>query len=198
MVAYLYSRPGALRNCFRGILLGLSDQSLVTGLSIKSAALGFGSNDISVYHFELAMDLASLTLGVHLLSNLVLSVDYIRPFRGEAGSSRGQRHKQHRGWVVKLVFIIILKRLYMLATTILLIFMWSTTNFDSSPNCPTRCLWSDGLPSSQWQKMRKCTVYIIVADTLLFVILGDAPNGDVVPEAWWSWRQQRLIKVSCP
>lgn len=187
MVAYLYvySRSDAWQNCFRGILLGLSDQSLVTGLSITIAALVFGSNDMSVYHFDLAMDLASLALGVHLLSILVLSVDYIVPFRGEVGSSRGQRHKQHQGWVVQLVFII-WKRFCMFATTILLVFMWSTTNLGTSPQCPTRCVGSDGLPTSKWQKLRTSTVYITSANTFFFVLLVNAPNGNFVFEAW-SW-----------
>ena len=75
----------------------------------------------------------------------------------------------------------------MLATTILLIFMWSTTSFETPPNCPTKRSGSDGLPSSQWQKLRTRTVNIIVADTFLFVNLGELPNGDIVPEAWRSW-----------
>ena len=182
-VAYLYSRSDAWQSCFKGILLGLSDQALVTGLSITIAALVFGSNDMSVYHFEIAMDLASLALGVHLLSSLVLSARYIQPFRGGVDSARNQTHQ---GWVVQLV-LIIWRRFCMFATTVLLIFMWSTTSFDTLPNCPTKCSGYEALPSSKWHKLRSRTIPIIVADTFLFVVLGDLPNGEIVPKAWWSW-----------
>src|SRR5271170_6255348 len=58
---------------FEKIILGFSDQQLVTGLGILVVAfLRFPNGQITIYHFNIAVDIAFFSANVHLITLTVL------------------------------------------------------------------------------------------------------------------------------
>lgn len=181
------SRLDAWNNCLRAILIGLSDQSLITGLAITIAALSFGLHDMDIYHFELAMSLASLALGAHLLSIMILLVGY-QPKAGDCVvSSPGQKPHRRQGWHAWIV-LFFWKKACIMITMALILFMYARSLSELPPNCPMSCAGSTSV-FTPWQRLRAYLVAFIIADTCSFVGGGIVIQVQLVRENR-SWHEE--------
>lgn len=176
------SRPGAWRNCFNGILVGLSDQALVTALSITIAALSFGKT-MATYHFRLAMDLGSLAIGVHVLSILVPYIRYRDEYNDTGVLRNPENQPSHQGRRVRIA-LLLWRRLCMLATAILISIMLHWTDFNLPPKCPVKCAGKFTNPLTRWQAFRKNIVKLILTEACSLFFFVDLPRLVPVKKSW--------------
>lgn len=161
------------RNCFKGILVGLSDLALVTGLSITIATFVFGLTSMDTYHFKLALDLASISVAVHLFSAMVLYLDYKDEVMDKLISGADDTDPSHTSsavWLGLLMF----RRIWMYMTLVLIWILWFLNHFNNPPNCPAGCSSPATIPPTNWQRLRKLMVFSTLPNSLFFLVLVES------------------------
>lgn len=169
----------------KGVVVGLSDQQLVTGLSILiTACFMYASHRIEVYHFQIVMDLAWFSANTHMMS-LLLTLDYFAEDRPESRPRPVSRRwafrrtaaDHHRGH--RAILTLTAWRLLCIYVTVALL-LWGeiiTTYYDMSDwaNCPMNCLPLDepgGSPLT-WGIIDSALILWVYGFTIPYACLTD-------------------------
>ncbi|KAF2094375.1 hypothetical protein NA57DRAFT_60422 [Rhizodiscina lignyota] len=141
----LSSRQDPWEECIQTIVAGLTDQALVTGLSVSiSSLMTYANGSMDKYHFCIASSLTCFTIGVHALSIILVRSGEHEAQRGKGDESMsvvaalfcGTPYKGRR---VKMA-IWAWRRLCMLASLAMFSIMFAIhLSPDKQYTCPARC-----------------------------------------------------------
>ncbi|TLD31534.1 hypothetical protein PspLS_02520 [Pyricularia sp. CBS 133598] len=132
--------PDIWEGCAYEVVMALSDQQLVTGLAILvTAIIKLTKGTITVYHFNIATDLAWFSGNVHLLSLLVIrqhNIESVKP--GSAGRKRRNESTHRRSER----FTRWMRILLMIALAVLLLYVYYVSGYEGwygEFRCPVLC-----------------------------------------------------------
>ncbi|TLS30353.1 hypothetical protein PpBr36_03211 [Pyricularia pennisetigena] len=139
--------PDVWEGCAYEVVMALSDQQLVTGLAILiTAIIKLAKGTVTVYHFNMATDLAWFSGNVHLLSLLVIrqhNIESVKP--GSAGRRRRSESAHRRSESAHRRserFTRWLRILLMIALAVLLLYVYYVSAYQGwygEVRCPVLC-----------------------------------------------------------
>jgi hypothetical protein len=128
------ARATAWSNMLYGTIMALSDQQLITGIAILSAAIrSLKMRSITVYHFNMVMNMAWFSSNVHLLSLCVM-----RSFLYSSQITNVLSHARSHAVlprVLRIIAMLVLAGLLLHCSSVSGYELW-----DNNPNCPALCI----------------------------------------------------------
>jgi hypothetical protein len=153
------ARASAWSNMLYGTIMALSDQQLITGIAILSAAIrSLDKRTITVYHFNMVMNMAWFSSNVHLISLCVM-----RSFLYSSQIPNVLSHARSHAVLpraLRIIAMLVLAGLLLHCSAVSGYELW-----DNNPNCPALCITRGQRAGYPYRQMIVTFVFVIQSYT---------------------------------
>jgi hypothetical protein len=161
-------RAKTIAHSLYAIIMAISDQQLITGIAILSAAIrALDLRSITVYHFNMIMDMAWFSSNTHLLSLCVLRSFLDSPRLTNVLSSARSHSNLPRS--LRIVAMLVLAGLLLHCSSVAGYELW-----DDHVNCPALCITRGARRGAPHRQM--IVTYIFVIQSYTFQIARVTPS----------------------